>query len=775
MSLPALSEILTIKSGGAERLSYSGALRRPEQTLASFVATRQAEQSLARLGSALIGDRAGAFWLSGPRGAGKTHFLACLTALFASRPAAVPEAFKSELPMLPALCVAIEIADSSRLARTVTEALWEKLKLPPDLSALWRRMGTEVGLRATLEEVGRRGFDRIMIMIDHVGEHGLDAAQWRMINDLAISSRALRSPVFFVVAARGESAAEENRLAVAASGAREVVANTLRGFRSFAPDSDASVRSYYNLYSAANFTRLNFEQFRSIFPFHERTIEVLEAIARDCQRDEVLDEIVKETLCANGAEPPLLSSRRLVMPADLMRSASARLRIRTVCVDQSFETCELAPILLSHMELSPSDARLANDLVKTLFLASFTTEPGRQWLKPSDLVQLAASHLPAIDAKSISELLASMAVALDGIIVIESDGRARYRPAERLDSFLRRWNDGLPLLRLVEPELTEAHNMSTLFDQAGKFYATLRDRRAHLSDQADQLRRLAAIIGASPRALAVMDSFGELLVTTNHEAYMKQAAKVARGAKNLSALGDEISRLQRLAVQAPRLIEIKRYLDAIPGNCEELQEIQSARLQLLIGLDFQALITRPGLTDSLTSRFAEFKSRYCELYRAAHRRRRDEVERFLRKLERQLLRFPALVRLNRVRELGNPLASELEHTLNLLAREPIACENSLESDLDSSPRCQLCEFSFESGPPLDEIDEFEARLTKALCEKLNALARPEVISILSESDSPRRLDGIIEILRRGATDELAADLDEDTAGYIAGLIIKARS
>jgi len=775
MSLAALSEILTIRSGGAARLSYSGALRRPEQTLASFVITKQAEQSLARLASALVGDRAGAFWLSGPRGAGKTHFLASLTALFASRPAVVPEAFKSELPMLPALCVAIEIADSSRLAQTVTEALWEKLKLPPELSALWRRMGTGVALRATLEEVGRRGFDRTMIMIDHVGEHGLDAAHWRMINDLALGSRAFRSPVFFVVAARGEPAAQENRLAVAASGAREIVAKTLRDFRSFAPDSDAPVRSYYNLYSAANFTRLNLEQFRGIFPFHERTIEVLEAIGRDCLREEVLDEIVRETLCANGAEPPLLASRRLVMPADLMRSSAARLRIRTVCVDQSFETYELAPILLSHMELSPSDARLANDLVKTLFLASFATEPGRRWLKPSDLVQLAASHLPAIDARSISELLAAIAVALDGMIVLEGDGRARYRPVERLDSFLRRWNDGLPLLRLAQPELTEAHNMSTLFAQAEKFYTTLRDRRAHLSDQADQVRRLAAIIGASPRALAVMDSFGELLVTTNHEAYMKQAAKVARGAKNLPALGEEIARLQRLAVQAPRLIEIKRYLDAIPGNCEELQEIQAGRLQLLAGLDFQALFARPGLADSLADRFAEFKARYCELYRAAHRRRRDEVDRFAHKLERQLLRFPALARLNRIRELGNPIGSELEHDLNLLAREPMACEDSLESGLDSSPRCQRCEFSFESGPPLEDIDEFEARLTKALCEKLKALSRPDVIRILIESDSPRRLAGVIEILRRDATDQLAADFDEDTAGYIASLMIKARS
>ena len=337
MSLSPLSEILTIKGGGGARLSYPGALRQPERTLASFAITKEAEGSLARLSSALGRGRPGAFWLSGPRGAGKTHFLACLTALFASRPAAVPEVFKDDPPKFPALCIAIEVAESTRLAQTISEALWDKLKVPQHLSALWRRMGAEVGLRATLEEVGSRGFTRTMIMIDHVGENGLDAERWRMMNDLATGSRAFKSPAFFIIAARGEPPEGEAKLAVAANCAREVVAKTLSGIRGFAPDSEASLKRYYNLYLAANSTRLNFDEFHRIFPFHERTIEVLEALGRNCQRDGVLAEIVRETLCANGSEPPLLRAKRLVMPADLLRSSSARLRIRAAAFEQSLE------------------------------------------------------------------------------------------------------------------------------------------------------------------------------------------------------------------------------------------------------------------------------------------------------------------------------------------------------------------------------------------------------------------------------------------------------
>ena len=775
MRLSPLSEILTIKGGGGARLSYPGALRQPEQTLASFALTKQAQGSLARLSSALGRSRPGAFWLSGPRDAGKTHFLACLTALFANGPATVPEAFKGDLPKFPALCVAIEVAEGARLAQTVSEALWDKLKLPQHFSALWRRMGAEVGLRATLEEVGRRGFSRTMIMIDHVGENGLDAERWRMMNDLATGSRAFKSPAFFIIAARGEPPEGEAKLAVAPSCAREVVAKTLSGIRGFTPDSEASLRRYFNFYIAANFTRLNFEEFHSIFPFHERTIEVLEALGRNCQRDGVVAEIVRETLCANGSEPSLLRAKRLVMPADLLRSSSARLRIRAACVDQSFETYELAPMRLSQMELAPAHARLANDLVKTLFLASFATEPRRRYLKPCDLVQLAASHLPAVDAPSVSKLLASMAVVLDGMIVIESDGRARYRPTERPDSFLRRWNDGLALLRLVEPELTEAHDVATLFTQADKFCTTLRDRRAHLAHLSSQLRHLAASFGASPRAFAVLDSFGDVLGTGNHEAYLKQAAMLAGGAKNLPALADEVARLQQFAAQAPKLIEIKRYLDAIPGSSATLRKVQSMRLRLLAGLDFHTLFARPELADSLVERFQEFKARYRELYRAAHRQHRTEVEQFVHALELQQLRFPALIRLNRIRELGNPIGTELEHVLTMLTRKLVPCPESLEPDLASSPRCPACEFGFEDGPPLAEMAEFEERLMAALKVKLQALSRPSMIRILTESDSRQRLGGLLQLLRQDAIDELVAALDEDTASYMASLLIKARS
>ncbi|HTY54190.1 MAG TPA: hypothetical protein VMB26_03260, partial [Candidatus Binataceae bacterium] len=498
-------------------------------------------------------------------------------------------------------------------------------------------------------------------------------------------------------------------------------------------------------------------------------------IGRDCQRDEILGEIIGETLCANGSETALLSSKRLVMPADLLRSSSARLRIRAACVDQSFETYELASLRLSRLELTPAHAHLAGDLVKTLFLASFSAEPGRRRLKPSDLAQLVPSHQPAVDAALISELLASMASELDGVIALEGGGAARYRHSDPPDSFLRRWNDGLALLRLVEPELTKVYDMVTLFAQAEKFRATLCDRRADLSGQAGHLRYLAAILGASPRALIALNAFGNLLATGNHEAYLKQAAISAGGAANLPALTDEIARLERLANRAPKLIEIKRYLDAIPGNREALRQIEPIRLQLLVELDFQSLLARHELADSIIERFENFKLEYRELYRAAHRAHHAAVDQFARKLELQEIRFPVLTRLNRVRELGQPLGIELEHELKMLAHELTSCSDSCAPDLADASRCRVCEYRFESGPPLAELDQFEERLGEALKEKWKALSSTGLIRILTQADSQGRLNEMLELLRQEAFDRLAATVDEDTAVYIVGLLIKARS
>ena len=774
MGLSALNEILTIKGAEAHRLSYAHALRQPQRTLASFVLTKEAQGSLARLLLALKCGRPEAFGLTGPRGAGKTHFLACLTSLFANRPTVVPEGFKHNLQIFPALCIAVEVADGAHLAQAISEALWEKLKIRRHLLTLWRRLGVEAGLRATLERVGHDGFSRTMIMIDDAGDHGPDIERWRMLNDLATSSGAFGSPAFFIVAARGEPPAEVAKLPVAAKTAREVVAMTLGAIRSFAPNSEAPLKRYYHLYAAANHKVPEFDEFNMIFPFHERTIEVLGALARGSLREGVMAEIVKETLSANGSEP-LLEARRLVMPADLLRSSAARLRIRAASLDQSLESYELALMRLSQMELSPSEASLASDLVKTLFLTSFLSETRRRWLTPSELVQLVAFNLPTIDAAAVSKLLESMATALDGMIVLESDGRARYQPAERPDSFLRRWNAGLALLRLVEPELTEARNVASLFTQAEKFCAALRDRRAHLSNLCIQLRILAAVLGASPPALSMLSSFGELLATDNHEAYLKQAAMLTGGVEALPAMAATVARFQRLAERAPQLVEIKRYVDAIPSDCAALEPIQLMRLELRMKLDFQSLLARPQLTDSLVERFREFKARYCDLYLAAHRQRRAEIELFGQKLELLHLRLAVLTSLDRVRELGDRIGAELESELKKLTLKLTPCPESLATELAASPRCPVCEFGFEDGPPLAQLEELERRLMAALDLKLKALSRPSVIHILTQFDSQERLSEFLQLLRQGAKEELIAALDEDTAGYIVSRLNKARS
>ena len=172
-------------------------------------------------------------------------------------------------------------------------------------------------------------------------------------------------------------------------------------------------------------------------------------------------------------------------------------------------------------------------------------------------------------------------------------------------------------------------------------------------------------------------------------------------------------------------------------------------------------MARPELADSLAERFNKFKARYRELYRAAHRQRRTEIERFCRKLELQQLRFAVLDRLNQVRELGNPIGTELEGYLKMLTPKLMPCPESLEPGLAASARCPACEFGFEDGPPLVEIEELEERLMAALSVKFQALSLPSVIRILTESDARNRLGGLLQLLRAGAIDELAAALDED--------------
>src|SRR5216684_1982690 len=301
MSLAQLQELLSINSTSDQRLSVGDLLREPERAAASFVLTKEAEGSLARVLSALRRGRPGVFWISGDRGSGKTHFLGYLNSIL-RHPDFAPDGFREDVPDVQMMSVEVEVKDGAQLAQAVAGPLCEKLKVPRHLADLWRRLGAEVGLRATLEEVGRSGFKRTLITIDDCGERGLDPERWRMLADLAASTRGFKSPAFFMVATQGEAPESIAQLPVGPKGAREITALTLAALRNFSPASEPLLKSYFDLYAAANPTLLDIAEFQSIFPFHERTIEVLDAISRDSRRSGVIGEIIKETLTSNGSE-----------------------------------------------------------------------------------------------------------------------------------------------------------------------------------------------------------------------------------------------------------------------------------------------------------------------------------------------------------------------------------------------------------------------------------------------------------------------------------------
>ena len=169
MSLAQLSDVLSLRPHPQQRLPFTVSQADATNLAASFVLTKEAEGSAARVLFAIRRGRPAVFWVSGEHGSGKTHFLVYLNSLL-THPETAAEAFKHDLPDVPTLTVALEVRDGSQLAQTISAPLWERLKVPRHLSDLWRRLGAEVGLRATLEEVGRNGFKRTVILIDDSGE-----------------------------------------------------------------------------------------------------------------------------------------------------------------------------------------------------------------------------------------------------------------------------------------------------------------------------------------------------------------------------------------------------------------------------------------------------------------------------------------------------------------------------------------------------------------------------------------------------------------------------
>ena len=183
-----------------ERLELEAAPR--ASTVASYVLTRAAERSWEVLNQHLAEPHGGVFWIGGPPGRGKTHFLDYVIAL-QNRAGAL------DVQNTRRLVCGLELAgrvDGAEIERHLLSAMAEQIGGDPRSGDIFRQMRGAAALNVALESARRTGVSAVTVAIDF-GMSRCDAAAdfFAMLAQVAASFRQVK----FTVIAAGRAMAPQ--------------------------------------------------------------------------------------------------------------------------------------------------------------------------------------------------------------------------------------------------------------------------------------------------------------------------------------------------------------------------------------------------------------------------------------------------------------------------------------------------------------------------------------------------------------------------------------
>ncbi len=172
-------------------------------TVASYVFTRAAERSWEVLNQHIAEPQGAVFWIGGPAGCGKTHFLDYVIAL--QRRAGALDAQN-----IRRLVCGLELAgrvSAAEVELLLLSVLAEQIGGDPRSSGdLFRQMRGAAALNVGLETAGRTGVRAVTVAIDFAASQCESAAEFfRMLAQVAASFRQVK----FTVIAAGRATAPE--------------------------------------------------------------------------------------------------------------------------------------------------------------------------------------------------------------------------------------------------------------------------------------------------------------------------------------------------------------------------------------------------------------------------------------------------------------------------------------------------------------------------------------------------------------------------------------
>ena len=760
-------ELITLGVEAPDRIVFDEPAR--QELIGYYVLTRGASAAWEAINSQLASPFGALFWIHGPSGAGKTHFLKYAMAL-AERAGALVADSGRHLALKVGLGGGLEPA---AIDRKILELIAHELVGDARGAALWRRMAGAEALALAIDSARRQGVRGITLAIDFDGDDAGPAHETlAALAELAKSSRALR--LITLAAGRGEPPPAARGFEVAPDPSEEMRVAIGRVRRL----EDAGARAAETLYRKID---PGAYAPSDIYPFHPAAADLIASLRDPAHGVAGLARMARAALEAWMERRDAL---RPIVPADLMALPAIERAVRERLGEAGCAAVQIAEAAAGGLGRDDRTLRMA---VKTL-VANHLAADGAA-LEINEL----RSRLPrevnaderSVDHMALAESMAALASRSRGAIVYDAERRAAsFDPRGAGAPEVAAFNAALPLIRRFDSTLSEAGDSSELEARLER----LEEAIASALEGAHRNRDLlaAAMREANARMSddhrAVFDRFIEL-------AESGAAGIVAAGADDVrrqGALGTIMAyeKLALIASAAPRLRMMRQYLEATrmhaglgddPSRDRSVAMLETECQLLAIAVNPAVLAGAGRSLDALEARFQKFKWTYVQHYRVAHEQWRIEMDRLAPLLEDIRRHLEALRRLNAIASLGPAEGAALSALIAPLEARVRRCDGAEQLAPETTPCCPRCDFALGAKSPREELTDLLDRMRRALQSKLAALSRGAIYRLIRAHDHNHRLEGFLKIIQAAQTDALVRVLDEKLARYLARLIDEAAS
>ena len=337
------------------------------------------------------------------------------------------------------------------------------------------------------------------------------------------------------------------------------------------------------------------------------------------------------------------------------------------------------------------------------------------------------------------------------------------------------WNEVLPYARVLDPNLKTASTPDEEQERDGELRKILTVLKMEVPPVAPSLGQLAESLGGVvPVALKLtLARLGAIAATADFHEFDATVRESYEKADDFGAAYESYVKARKLNDSGVELLGAAGYLRAA---CDVEKSVDFERTTQLALLGFDALLANPGLVAARLDSFRQWKTRYVQAYRKAHRAHFEELEKIQSDAAALAPNVRGLVRLNSLVELGPPLAATLTVAADLAALEKKTwiCPDMLEAAVDGAKAvCPKCGWTPANGLPAAELATLQNGVQLGLADRMQRFKDAAIAAILQKAaDSGARTDlqTLLEIIHVADAQKLVAVLSDDLIEFLRKLL-----